>query len=88
MCLDPLNKNDLLLKIMRPECEDGENQVFQRNVQLSKQLDGTKIFDGFNCNINLIIAIQNTNYKKKKNIKIFLPPRVILSYWLINRWKK
>ena len=42
-------------------CEDGENEVIRTNVRLSKQLEGIKILDGSNYNINL--DMQNNNGK-------------------------
>ena len=58
---------------MRYGYEGGENDIFQTNVPLSKQieqLDGTDILDSFNNNINLHIGIENINNKQIYTISI------------------
>ena len=46
-------------------------QIYDKSKQI-KQLDGTNIMDGFNCNTNLDIGVENINNEQNIHIMIYI----------------
>ena len=52
-------------------------------------MDGLIIMDNFNCNTNIVIAIENINYKqtnkkkKQSDVQHNMSTTFILSHWMI-----